>query len=254
MSVAAPCAKIYERINWKNKDEAKTTALDKINLNKMDSALDVIDSRISGMDASKADEADVLQMVKDISIDKSTYVITVTRKNGTRITLDLNSTYIAELRRQVQAAASSASAAASSAAAAVSSAGTAGQYRADAAGYATAAASSANASAGSSESARQHALNARSWSNGDTGTRAGEATDCAEYYSERAKNSSDISKLYLTKVEQAAEEAVSRVSEAAHDNVPAFLIDFKTGHMMYSGGQYIFKYDEAGHMRWRIAL
>ena len=246
MSVTTPYTKSYTRINWKNGTESKSTALDKINLNKMDGAIDILDTCVAALDASKADEADVLQMVKDVSMDPS-YTITVTKKNGDKTTLDLGSTYIAELRRQVQAAASSASAAASSA-------GTAGQYRVEAAGYATAAANSANASAGLSESARQQALNARSWSDGDTGTREGEATDCAKYYSERAQNSSDISKLYLTRVEQAADEAVNRVNEAVHGNVPAFLLDFETGHMMYSGGKYIFKYDEAGHMRWRIAL
>lgn len=247
MSVAAPYVKSYIRINWKNKSESKTTALDKINLNKMDAAIDASDGRIAALDASKADEADVLQMVKDVAMNTSAYVITVTKKNGTKTTIDLGSTYIAELRRQVQSAAASASTAASSA-------GTAGQYRTDAAEYATAAANSAEAAAGSGENARLHALNARSWSDGDTGTRAGEATDCAKYYSERSKSSSDTSKLYLTKVEQAAEEAVSRVNEAVHDNVPAFLIDFNTGHMMYRGGRYIFKYDDQGHMRWRIAL
>ena len=246
MSVATPYTKSYTRINWKNGTESKSTALDKVNLNRMDGTIDILDTRVAALDASKADEADALQMVKDVSIDSS-YTITVTKKNGNKTTLDLGSTYIAELRRQVQAAASSAASAASSA-------GTAGQYRVEAAGYATAAANSANDSAVSSENARQHALNARSWSDGDTGTREGEANDGAKYYSERAQNSSDISKLYLTRVEQAADEAVSRVNEAVHGNVPAFLIDFKTGHMMYNGGQYIFKYDEAGHMRWRIAL
>ena len=246
MSVATPYTKSYTRINWKNGTESKSTALDKVNLNRMDGTIDILDTRVAALDASKADEADALQMAKDVSIDSS-YTITVTKKNGNKTTLDLGSTYIAELRRQVQAAASSAASAASSA-------GTAGQYRVEAAGYATAAANSANDSAVSSENARQHALNARSWSDGDTGTREGEANDCAKYYSERAQNSSDISKLYLTRVEQAADEAVSRVNEAVHGNVPAFLIDFKTGHMMYNGGQYIFKYDEAGHMRWRIAL
>lgn len=247
MSVTTPYSKLYTRINWKNKDVSKTTALDQINLNKMDSAIDTLDGRVAALDSTKADEADVLQMVKNVAMNTSTYAITVTKKNGTVTTLDLGSTYIAEMRRQAQAAASSASAAASSA-------GTAGQCRADAAGYATAAANSANTAAGSSESARQHALNARSWSDGDTGTRAGEATDCAKYYSERSKSSSDTSKLYLTKVEQAADEAVSRVNEAVHDNVPAFFPDFNTGHMMYHGGRYIFKYDDRGHMRWRITL
>lgn len=246
MSVTTPYTKLYARINWQNGSESKSTALDKINLNRMDSAIDILDTRVAALDASKADEADVLQMVSDVSMDQS-YGITVTKKNGDKTTLDLGSTYIAELRRQVQAAASSAASAASSA-------GTASQHRVDAAGYATAAANSANAAAGSSENARQHALNARSWSDGDTKTREGEATDCAKYYSERAQNSSDISKLHLTKVEQAAEEAISRVNEAVHDNVPTFYMDFNTGHMMYSGGRYVFKYDDAGHMRWRIAL
>lgn len=247
MAVRESYTKMYKRINWQNGSESKSTALDKINLNKMDAAIDEADTRIAALDTAKAEESEVLQMVKDISFNQASYLLTVKKKNGAESRIDLGSTYIAEIRRQVQAASSSASAAALSA-------GTAGQYKTDAAGYASSAAGYASAAAVAKETAGQHALNARSWSDGDTGTREGEATDCAKYYSERSKNSSDISKLYLTKTEQAADAAVSRINEAVHGNIPTFTMDFNTGHMMYTGGQYIFKYDDAGHMRWRIAL
>lgn len=84
MSVTTPYTKSYTRINWKNGTESKSTALDKINLNKMDGAIDILDTRVAALDASKADEADVLQMVKDVSMDPS-YTITVTKKMAIRL-------------------------------------------------------------------------------------------------------------------------------------------------------------------------
>lgn len=232
--------KMYARINWQNGSESKSTALDKINLNKMDAAIDEADTRIAALDTAKAEESEVLQMVKDISFDQAAYLITVKKKNGAESKIDLGSTYIAEIRKQVQAASSSAA--------------TAGQHKNDAQASAAAAAGSEAAAEQSKTAASQYALSARSWSDGDTGTREGEAEDCAKYYSERSRISSDISKLYLSKTEQAADAAISRINEAVHGNIPSFTMDFNTGHMMYTGGQYIFKYDDAGHMRWRIAL
>lgn len=240
MAVRESYTKMYTRINWQNGSESKSTALDKINLNKMDAAIDEADTRIAALDTAKSEESEVLQMVKDISFNQASYLITVKKKNGSESRIDLGSTYIAEIRKQVQTASSSAA--------------TAGQHKNDAQISAAAAAGSEAAAEQSKTAASQYAMNARSWSNGDTGTREGEATDCAKYYSERSQNSSDISKLYLSKTEQAADAAISRINEAVHGNVPAFTMNFDTGHMMYSGGQYIFKYDDTGHMRWRIAL
>lgn len=239
--------KIYTRINWKNRSEAMTTALGATLLNRMDYAIDEMDSRvvelgslIDDLDNSKAEESEAKELVKDWRMDPSTYIVTVTKKSGAKTTFDLGSTYIAEIRKQVQSAASSA--------------GTAGQYRNAAQASAEAAAESETSVGIARNDAEKYAANARSWSDGDTGTREGEATDCARYYSERSKNSSDISKLYLDKVEQAGKEAVDRVNEAARMNLPEFRMDFETGHLMYSGGQFIFKMDDAGHMRWRTAV
>lgn len=239
--------KIYNRINWRNRSEAMTTALGKTLLNRMDYTLDELDSRstvlsscIIELDNSKLEESEANELVKDWRMDLSTYIVTVTKKNGTKTTFDLGSTYIAEIRKQVQAAASSA--------------GTAGQYKNAVQASAEAAAKSETSAGQARNAAEGYAVNARSWSDGDTGTREGEATDCAKYYSERSKNSSDISKLYLDKVEQAGNEAVDRVNEAVRMNLPAFSMDFETGHLMYSGGRFIFKMDDAGHMRWRTAV
>lgn len=82
--------KIYARINWKNRSEAMTTALGATLLNRMDYALDETDNRIVTLDAVKAEESEVLQMVKDWTMDEKTGIITITKKNGEKIMFDLN--------------------------------------------------------------------------------------------------------------------------------------------------------------------
>lgn len=82
--------KVYTRINWKNRSESMTTALGATLLNRMDYAIDETDSRIAALDVLKAEESEVLQMVKEWSIDEETGIITVTKKNGEKIMFDLN--------------------------------------------------------------------------------------------------------------------------------------------------------------------
>lgn len=82
--------KIYTRINWRNRSEAMTTALGATLLNRMDYTMDETDSRIAALDILKAEESEVLQMVKDWSMDEETGIITVTKKNGEKIMFDLN--------------------------------------------------------------------------------------------------------------------------------------------------------------------
>ena len=82
--------KIYTRINWRNRSESMTTALGATLLNRMDYTLDETDSRIAALDILKAEESEVLQMVKEWAIDEETGIITVTKKNGEKIMFDLN--------------------------------------------------------------------------------------------------------------------------------------------------------------------
>ena len=82
-------SKLFSRINWRNRPNS-TTALNEVNLNKSDYALDKIDDRVIMLDTYKVDMSVVNEMVADIEVDGSTGVITVTYKNGSTKTFDTN--------------------------------------------------------------------------------------------------------------------------------------------------------------------
>ena len=86
--------KVYSRIDWENYPSDKTP-INETNLNKMDSALDEVDNRIVEQDTIKATKTEVSDLVKDISFDENTGIITVTKKNGSSITIDTSMEKIA---------------------------------------------------------------------------------------------------------------------------------------------------------------
>lgn len=87
--------KVYTRINWLNKSESLTTPLGKINLNKMDKAINLIDDEVVSMSA-KVDEIDTTKvsadqlnnMVTDVSFNDKNGVISITKHNGTVLNID----------------------------------------------------------------------------------------------------------------------------------------------------------------------
>lgn len=79
--------KAYTRINWEN-EPSSNTPINETNLNKMDSALDEVDNRLIAHDTSKADKTEVATLVANVSFVESTGIITVTKKNGSKITID----------------------------------------------------------------------------------------------------------------------------------------------------------------------
>ena len=79
--------KAHENINWENYP-SDNTALNAENLNKMDVAIDNIDNRVVSLDSSKATKTEVSTLVADVSFEESTGIITVTKKNGSKITID----------------------------------------------------------------------------------------------------------------------------------------------------------------------
>ena len=87
--------KVYTRINWLNKSESLTTPLGKINLNKMDKAINLIDNEVVSMSA-KIDEIDTTKvsadqlnnMVTDVSFNDKNGVISITKHNGTVLNID----------------------------------------------------------------------------------------------------------------------------------------------------------------------
>lgn len=79
--------KAHIDINWENYPSDETP-LNERNLNKMDSAIDVIDDRVITLDTTKATKAEVATLVADVMFEESTGIITITKKNGSKITID----------------------------------------------------------------------------------------------------------------------------------------------------------------------
>lgn len=79
--------KTYNRINWKNypSDETPLNAYD---LNRGDAAIDEIDNRVIVLDNTKATKVEVSTLIKEVSYDKQTGIITFTRKNGATFSID----------------------------------------------------------------------------------------------------------------------------------------------------------------------
>lgn len=81
--------KVYTRINWENYPSTKT-AVNEVNLNKIDSAVNTIDDRVVSLDVSKAEKSGLLESVKDITYDETSGVFVFTWHNGTELIVDLN--------------------------------------------------------------------------------------------------------------------------------------------------------------------
>lgn len=79
--------KTYGRINWENYPSDETP-LNESNLNKIDAATDEIDNRVITLDTTKATKAEVSTLVQDVAFEENTGIITITKKNGSKITID----------------------------------------------------------------------------------------------------------------------------------------------------------------------
>lgn len=74
--------KAHQNVNWQNLPSTNTP-LNQTNLNSMDQAIDTIDDRVVTFDTTKANQTDMLQAVKSISLDRPSGVLTVTFFNNT---------------------------------------------------------------------------------------------------------------------------------------------------------------------------
>lgn len=79
----------YSVTDWQNLPSQKT-ALNRTNLLHAENGIKEADNRIVQMDANKADKSLVNTMVKDVSMNTTTGVLTVTLQNGTTKSYDLD--------------------------------------------------------------------------------------------------------------------------------------------------------------------
>lgn len=79
----------YYITDWENEPSQKTP-INRTNLLKMENGIKEADNRIVQLDASKADKSALNTMVKDVTLDTDTGILTVTLQNGTIRTYDLD--------------------------------------------------------------------------------------------------------------------------------------------------------------------
>ena len=79
--------KAHIDINWENYPSDETP-LNERNLNKMDGSIDIIDDRVITLDTTKATKAEVATLVVDVTFKESTGIITITKKNGSKVMID----------------------------------------------------------------------------------------------------------------------------------------------------------------------
>lgn len=79
--------KAYGRIDWQNYPSDETP-INESNLNKIDVATDEIDNRVITLDTTKATKAEVSTLVQDVAFEEKTGIITITKKNGSKIMID----------------------------------------------------------------------------------------------------------------------------------------------------------------------
>lgn len=79
--------KAYNRINWENYP-SDATPVNEQNLNRMDGSLDEIDNRVITLDTTKATKTEVAPLIKEIEFNESNGIFTITRKDGSKFTID----------------------------------------------------------------------------------------------------------------------------------------------------------------------
>lgn len=282
--------KAHSNIDWENKPSIKTP-MNEQNLNKMDKSIDVIDDRVIALDTTKFNVSDAQTLIKGISFNYNTGVITITYYNGSTATINTGLAQVAVnfdfdketqvlyivkadgSRQPVDLSAFITDYEFIDSDTVAFSVDTSGKvtaivkegsieekhlrpnYLADIrveAGKAQASASSAAQSAGESE---QSADLSRSYAVGTGGqVRPGDETDNAKSYSESSKESAGTAAEYLTKVEKASEDAVKAIQNALDIDAPNFAIDLATGHLMYSGVRFVFHVNNNGHLEWGMAV
>ena len=79
--------KAHSGTTWENYPSDKSP-LNEANLNKLENSVDIIDDRVITLDTTKATKTEVATLVADVTFEESTGIITITKKNGSKVTID----------------------------------------------------------------------------------------------------------------------------------------------------------------------
>lgn len=267
--------KVYSRIDWENYPSDKTP-INETNLNKMDSALDEVDNRIVEQDTIKATKTEVSDLVKDISFDENTGIITVTKKNGSSITIDtsmekisINFDYDAETQQIVLTLIDGTkqyidlselitqyefidtdtvifSISTDGKVSAVVKDGSITEDKLQPNYLAQIKVETAKSQT-YMNNAEASAINSQSWAIGGTSTRDGEDTNNSKYYSDVSFSYKEEAKTFS----ESAKDSVNQISKKLE--MVTFDVD-DNGNLIYTdNSSYVFSVDDNGYLNWEVA-
>lgn len=282
--------KAHNNIDWENSPSDKTP-INEQNLNKMDRSIDAIDDRVITLDTTKFNKTDAQGLIKSLTFNPSNGVFTITYFNGATATIDtmleklaVNFDFDEATQRMIITLDDGTKKYVDLSAfivplefidsgtidfqlldngkvTAIVKEGSIEEkhlrpnYLADIKIEVAKAEASKDAAAQSVENANAYADLSKSYAVGTNGqARPNDADDNAKKYSEKAQGNADTAKEYLGKVEKAGEDAVQAVKNALDLDAPNFEVDLSTGHLMYSGGRFIFNVNSNGHLEWGLAV
>ena len=216
--------KAFSRVSWEN-EPSVATPLNQTNLNKGDSALDVIDDRVVAMDSRLTQlegyEPTVIAYAQRAETGAETSEsYAIGKKSGVDVpssdpAYHNNSLWYSQLAdTSATAAATSESNAESSATAASASATAASASKTAAQGYANDALGYKNQASTSANNAASSATLSQSWAVGGTNTRQGENTNNSKWYAEQSADSAQSASDSATAASASASNAATSESNA----------------------------------------
>lgn len=216
--------KAFSRVSWEN-EPSVATPLNQTNLNKGDSALDIIDDRVVAMDSRLTQlegyEPTVIAYAQRAETGAETSEsYAIGKKSGVDVpssdpAYHNNSLWYSQLAdTSATAAATSESNAESSATAASASATAASASKTAAQGYANDALGYKNQASTSADNAASSATLSQSWAVGGTNTRQGENTNNSKWYAEQSADSAQSASDSATAASASASNAATSESNA----------------------------------------
>nr|DAS42851.1 MAG TPA: hypothetical protein [Caudoviricetes sp.] len=241
--------KAYGRIDWQNYPSDETP-INESNLNKIDVATDEIDNRVITLDTTKATKEEVSTLVQDVTFEEKTGIITIVKKNGSKITIDtqmekiaVNFSYNAGTQQIILTLIDGTKQYidltalitqyefldSDTVAFSIDSAGKVSaivkeasiqekhlqpNYLADIKVEVAKAQASQSAAATSESNAAASATKAQSYATGGTNSRTGEDTDNAKYYSQQSAQSQSVAVTSADTASTKAEEAAASAATA----------------------------------------
>lgn len=281
--------KAYNRNYWENKPSDKSP-LNERNLNNIEAGVDTIDDRVITLDTTKFDKTEAQGLIKGWALNTSNGIVTITYYNGATATIDtllgklaVNFDFDEATQRMIIYLSDGTQKFVDLSAfivpieftdsdtiawqlldngkvSAIVKEGSIEEkhlqpnYLADIKVEAAKVQTSAQDAAQLASEADYDAKLAQSYAVGGSGIRDNEDMDNAKKYSEQARAGAQTSKEYLSKVEKAGEDAVDAIKNALDIDAPNFEIDLSTGHLMYSGGRFVFNVNNNGHLEWGLAV